>query len=156
MTVELHRPKTLPELLSNKDVVVDTILQEGRPRLMKLLLNVTIQGSLGPVQLVMTPESTVNDLIATSVRIYAKEDRRPILVTTDPAMFDLHYSQFSLESLDREEKVIALGSRNYFLCVKKAMVDICTTMPSSSCSKQVEKASKNGFVWLKFMDFLQL
>lgn len=98
MTAEVHRPKTLPELLSNKNVVVDTILQEGRPRLMKLLLNVTIQGSLGPVQVVMTPESTVNDLIATSVRIYAKEDRRPILVTTDPAMFDLHYSQFSLES----------------------------------------------------------
>ncbi|XP_040990965.1 uncharacterized protein LOC121238191 [Juglans microcarpa x Juglans regia] len=156
LTAELHRPKTLPELLSNKDVVVDTNLQEGRPRLMKLLLNVTIQGSLGQLQVVMTPESTVNDLIATSVRIYAKEDRWPILVTTDPAMFDLHYSQFSLESLDREEKVIALGSRNYFLCVKKAMVDICTMTPSSSCSKQVEKASKNWFVWLKFMDFLQL
>jgi len=143
LTAELHWPKTLPELLSNKDVVVDTNLQEGRPRLMKLLLNVTIQGSLGQLQVVMTPESTVNDLIATSVRIYAKED--------------LHYSQFSLESLHREEKVIALGSRNYFLCVKKAMVvDICTMTPSSSCSKQVEKASKNWFVWLKFMDFLQL
>lgn len=58
--------------------------------------------------------------------------------------------------LDREEKVTALGSRNYFLCVKKATVDICATTPSSSCSKQVEKASQNGFVWLKFMDFLQL
>ena len=74
---------------------------EGLPptaRLTKLLLNVTIQASLGPVQVVMTPESKVGDLVAAAVKIYAKECRRPILPTTDPSMFDLHYSQFSLES----------------------------------------------------------
>ena len=30
--------------------------------------------------------------------MYAKEERRLALPTTDPAGFDLHYSQFSLES----------------------------------------------------------
>lgn len=100
MAAELRRPKTTPELLSYKNVVGST-LTEGLPpaaRLTKLLLNVTIQGSLGPVQVVMSPESTVGDLVAAAVKIYAKECRRPILPTTDPAMFDLHYSQFSLES----------------------------------------------------------
>lgn len=100
MAAELRRPNTTPELLSYKNVVGTTPM-EGRPpaaRLTKLLLNVTIQGSLGPVQVVTSPESTVGDLVATAVKIYAKECRRPILPTTDPAMFDLHYSQFSLES----------------------------------------------------------
>lgn len=97
MAAELRRPKTLPDLHSSKNVT-GTTAQEGRPRLTKLLLNVTIQGSLGPVQVVMTPESKVSDLIAAAVRLYAKEGRRPILPTTDPFMFDLHYSQFSLES----------------------------------------------------------
>ncbi|XP_059430308.1 uncharacterized protein At4g22758 [Corylus avellana] len=154
MAAELRRPKTLPELLSSKNVV-GTTSPEGRPKLTKLLLNVTIQGSLGPVQVVMTPESMVSDLIATAVRLYAKEGRRPILPTTDPSLFDLHYSQFSLESLDREENLMALGSRNFFLCPRKPAVDGGTTTPSSTCSKQAEKASKSGgFAWLKFMDFL--
>lgn len=97
MTAEIRRPRTLPELFSHKSAT-GTTSQEGRPRLTKLLLNVTIQGSLGPVQVVMNPELTVSDLIAATVRLYAKECRRPILPTTDLSMFDLHYSQFSLES----------------------------------------------------------
>ncbi|XP_018848634.1 uncharacterized protein At4g22758 [Juglans regia] len=154
MTAELPRPKTVPELLSDKSAT-GTTSQEGRPRLMKLLLNVTIQGSLGPVQVVMNPESTVSDLISSAVRLYAKECRRPILPTTDLSTFDLHYSQFSLESLDREEKLMALGSRNYFLCVRKTESGGGERTPSPSCSKEAEKASKiGGFAWLKFMDFL--
>ncbi len=64
----------------------------------KLLLNVTVQRSLGPVQVVMSPDSTVEDLIASALRQYEKEGRRLALPTMDPAGFDLHYSQFSLES----------------------------------------------------------
>jgi len=155
MAPELRRPKTQPELLSYKNVA-GTNSPEERPRLTKLLLNVTIQGSLGPVQVVMTPESMVSDLIATALRLYSKEGRRPILLTTDSSMFDLHYSQFSFESLDREENLMALGSRNFFLCPRRPAVDGGATAPSSSCSKQAEKASKSGggFAWLKFMDFL--
>lgn len=71
---------------------------EERPRLTKLLLNVTIQGSVGPVQVIMTPDSTVGDLIAAAVRQYVKEGRRQMLPAAVPSSFDLHYSQFSLES----------------------------------------------------------
>ena len=44
---------------------------EGLPptaRLMKLMLNMTIQASLGPIQVVMTRESKVEDLVAAAVR----------------------------------------------------------------------------------------
>lgn len=55
-------------------------------------------GSLGPVQVVMTTESAVGDLVAAAVNQYIKEGRRPILPSNDPSHFDLHYSQFTLES----------------------------------------------------------
>ncbi|KAK9279692.1 hypothetical protein L1049_013372 [Liquidambar formosana] len=150
---QLRRPNTVPDLLSVTTMA--GFSPEARPRLTKLLLNVTIQRSAGAVQVVMTPESTVGDLIAAAVRQYAKEGRRPILPTTDPSGFGLHYSQFSLESLDREEKLMALGSRNFFLCLKEPAMDgVETTSSTTTCSKEAGKASKITVPWLKFMDFL--
>ncbi|KAJ4971391.1 hypothetical protein NE237_004490 [Protea cynaroides] len=156
---EIRRPKTDPNLLSAGKL--QEIPREMPATLTKLLLNVTLQSSLGAVQVVMSPESMVRDLIMAAVKLYAKEGRRPFLPTTDPAGFDLHYSQFSLESLDREEKLKELGSRNFFLCRKKpneAAVDASSSssavVASSSCSKQAEKVSKFPLPWLRFMDFL--
>ncbi|GAB4859728.1 hypothetical protein Ancab_011205 [Ancistrocladus abbreviatus] len=100
-TMQLQRPRTVPSdlpSLARKSSMTSMLSPEGRPKLTKLLLNVTIQGSLGNVQVLMSPESTVGDLIAASVRQYVKEGRRPVLPTSVPAEFDLHYSQFSLES----------------------------------------------------------
>lgn len=49
--------------------------------------------------------------------------------------------------LDREDKLINLGSRNFFLCGGGV------TTATATCWKEAEKgATKNG--WLKFMDFL--
>ncbi|XP_062016105.1 uncharacterized protein LOC133732545 [Rosa rugosa] len=165
-TPQLRRPKTVPDMVLYRNAVgvttPPTASPEVRPKLTKLLLNVTIQGSVGAVQVVMSPESTVGDLVAAAVRQYEKEGRRPIFPSVDPSRFDLHYSQFSLESLDREEKLMELGSRNFFLCPKKSAADGGSggssgggiTTSSGSCSKQAEKASKTGFSWLKFMDSL--
>ncbi|CAA2965428.1 Hypothetical predicted protein [Olea europaea subsp. europaea] len=93
-------------------------MQERR-ELTKLLLNVTIKRSLGAVQGMTPPDATVEDLIAAVLRQHAKEGRRLILPSTDPNGFDLHYSQFSLESLNREEKLMALGSRNFFCAQRR-------------------------------------
>ena len=49
---------------------------EGRlpvARLTKLLLNMTIQGSLGHVQVVMSPKLTIGDLVIATMKIYAKK-----------------------------------------------------------------------------------
>lgn len=160
----IRRPKTLPDLLAGRNLPATA--PDVRPKLTKVLLNVTVQGSVGAVQVLMSPESTVGELISAAIQQYKKEGRRPIIA--NDSRFDLHYSQFSLESLDREEKVMALGSRNFFLCQKKSGTDgaSCssgsgglTTTSSASCSKELEKevAKSNGVgihPWLKFMDFL--
>ncbi|KAL2989869.1 hypothetical protein AAZX31_11G163600 [Glycine max] len=96
----IRRPKTVPDLLSERHrAALATPATDVVPKQPpKLLLKVTPMGSLGPVQVVMTPESTVGDLVAVTVRQYVKEGRRPILPSNDPSHFDLHYSQFSLQS----------------------------------------------------------
>ncbi|XP_008458628.2 uncharacterized protein At4g22758 [Cucumis melo] len=156
----LRRPKTDPELLSFKNLGLPASAPslDGRPKMTKLLLNVTIQGSLGPVQVLMSPEMTVADLVSATVRQYLKEGRRPILPTADPSAFGLHYSQFSLESLNKEEKLIALGSRNFFLCPRKSddNNDLIASPSSSSCSKEAKESAKSNsssFSWFKFIDF---
>ncbi|TQE13272.1 hypothetical protein C1H46_001079 [Malus baccata] len=158
-TQQLRRPKTVPDMASFRNAVGTTASSmELRPKLTKLLLNVTIQGSVGAIQVVMSPELTVGDLVAAAVRQYGKEGRRPILPSVEPSLFDLHYSQFSLESLDREEKLMELGSRNFFLCPNAKAVGGGggggATASSASCSKEAEKVSRNGFAWLKFMNFM--
>lgn len=152
---QIRRPKTVPDLLSDRNRAAAAAAAALPKQPPKLLLKVTTMGSLGPVQVVMTPESTVGDLVAVAVRQYVKEGRRPILPSNDPSQFDLHYSQFSLESLDREEKLKDIGSRNFFLCPRKCDgEDGGARTPFASCSREAESASKGGaFGWLRFMDF---
>jgi hypothetical protein len=94
-TATIRRPKTVPDLLSYRNNTVPEGLPRHPP---KLLLKVTVLGSLGPVQMLMKPESTVGDLVEAAVRQYISEGRRPILPSNVASDFDLHYSQFSLES----------------------------------------------------------
>ena len=75
MAMELCQPNTTLELLSYKNVV-GSMPMEGRlpvARLTKLLLNVTIQGSLGLIQVVMSPKLMIGDLVVATMKIYAKK-----------------------------------------------------------------------------------
>ncbi|KAJ8749968.1 hypothetical protein K2173_013883 [Erythroxylum novogranatense] len=156
----MRRPKTAPNL-HDVNIFNAGCLLEAKPKLTKLLLNVTIQGSVGALQVLISLESTAGDLIAAAIQQHTKECRRTIL-PMDASRFDLHYSQFSLESLDREEKLAVLGSRNFFMCPKRSATDDdgARGCPGGlttiwCCSKEVDTANKSGFPWLKFMDFLR-
>ncbi|XP_073024636.1 uncharacterized protein [Primulina eburnea] len=157
----LPRPRTVPDLLAGRRSggnTPDEAMALVRPlKLTKLLLNITVQRSLGPVQVLIPPEATVEDLIAATLLQYAKEARRPVLSTVAPS-FDLHYSQFSLESLDRDVKLSELGSRNFFLCPKAvasagAESGGTASTSNSRCSKEAEKGSNKRLPWLNFMNF---
>lgn len=67
-------------------------------KLTKLLVKVNLQNSVGPVHVVMSPENTVRELMKAAIEIYVKEKRRPLLPSSDSRCYELHYSQFSLES----------------------------------------------------------
>lgn len=163
MVGKLRRPKTVPDLISNV-----SSMDMLRPKLTKLLLKVTVQRSLGPVQVIISPNSSVRDLVADALRQYSKEGRRPILSSLDPSEFGLHYSQFSLQSLEPDDKLIDLGSRNFFLCPKqtataarngdddgRVSLEHGATTTSSTCSNEVERVTKISVGWPRlFMNFL--
>ncbi|KAJ8479039.1 hypothetical protein OPV22_022766 [Ensete ventricosum] len=162
---QIRRPKTQPNLLPRgarsgraAAAAAGTSPNEVERKVpTKVLVNVTVQRSLGPVQVMASTDWSVGDLVATALRLYVKEGRRPPLPTAEPSTFGLHYSQFSLESLDRKEKLVDLGSRNFFLCLNpqtEAAASTTSSSSSGSCSKQAEKASKIGISWLSFMDCL--
>lgn len=173
---QMQRPKTQPDLLAGgrRGMAAspeekslgrggDRSFEAERRMPAKVLVNVTVQRSLGPVQVMASTEWTVGDLVEAALRQYVKEGRRPPLPTTKPSAFGLHYSQFSLEPLDLKEKLIGLGSRNFFLCSKPAPAasdpatassSSAVSSSSSSCAKEAQKACKISITWLRFMDFL--
>ncbi|CAI0413935.1 unnamed protein product [Linum tenue] len=127
----------------------------GGQRLNKLLVNVKIERSLGPVQVFMSPESRVKDLIKAAVEIYVREKRRPFLEENDPRRFRLHYSQFTFQSLEEEEKLVNLESRNFFMCSRPSPTT--TSSSSAGCSSEDSEttvAFKTPFLSINWIDFL--
>ncbi|KAL6606585.1 hypothetical protein ACP70R_042238 [Stipagrostis hirtigluma subsp. patula] len=94
-------------------------LPAGR-QLTRLLVNVTVERSLWPVHVVLPADATVADLVRAAVAAYAREGRRPPLPARGAGALELHFSKYSLESLTPEEKVMDLGSRNFFLCARRS------------------------------------
>lgn len=89
--------RKLPLSVEKRNARVDGEIV-SQEKLMKLLMKVNIQNSVGPVHVVMLPENTVGELIKAAIEIYVKEKRRPLLPSSDSRSYELHYSQFSLES----------------------------------------------------------
>ncbi|KAG0459691.1 hypothetical protein HPP92_022819 [Vanilla planifolia] len=159
---QMRRPKTHPDLLSavRRASPEPTATAGERKVPSKVLVKVTVQWSLGPVQVMASTDWTVHDLVVAAVRIYIQEERRPTLPSSDPVAFGLHYSQFSLQSLDPREKLIELGSRNFFLCPKAASAaatggNADAAVNSSGCSNDVQKGYWISIPWRGFMDFLR-
>lgn len=122
-----QRPKTQPDLLAGvrgssfrSADGAEPPEPAGRRTPSKVPVSVAVQRSLWPLHVMTSAEWSVADLVAAAVGLYVKEGRRPLLPSTDPSAFGLHYSQFSLESLDQREKVMELGSRSFFLCPKSS------------------------------------
>ncbi|MCL7038436.1 hypothetical protein MKW94_015288 [Papaver nudicaule] len=160
-----RRPKTDPKLLatmgnkSSGGIFSSPKSETDITKLTRLLLNVTVQRIVGPIHVVISPDSTVGDLITMVVKQYSEEGRRPLLSTVNPSDFNLHYSQFSLECLDKEEKLIQLGSRNFFLCPKNKDVDVASEpFLTASTSDQAERVTNKTVQppWCSFIDFLRI
>jgi hypothetical protein len=104
-----QRPKTLPDVLagvrgagfrsgSSPPGPADGDTGRTTRTPSKVLVSVAVQQSMWPLHVMASAEWTVADLVAAAVALYVKEGRRPLLPSTDPAAFGLHYSQFCLES----------------------------------------------------------
>lgn len=151
----MKRPKTHPELL-NRDVhpvfmsntkMMNTPVESLSAN--KLLVNVTVEQSSGPLRLLLSKDATVEDVIKATLVLYAKEGRKPLL-SNDPTSFGLHYSQFCIDCLNLADKTKDLGSRNFFLCSKPKAKENCglsfqsgeTAVTDRSCSSPFSCGNK--------------
>ncbi|KAI3410228.1 uncharacterized protein J3R85_018923 [Psidium guajava] len=82
----------------------------------KVVVNVTVEGSPGPIRAMVRLGSSVEDTVRLVMDRYGREGRAPKLLPHDaPASFELHPSHFSLHGLDKSELIGHVGSRSFYL-----------------------------------------
>ncbi|XP_047337871.1 uncharacterized protein At4g22758-like [Impatiens glandulifera] len=82
----------------------------------KVVMNVTVEGSPGPVRVMLKLGWTVEETIKLVVNKYGEEGRSPVFHKNDVAsMFELYHSCFSLQCLDRSDIIGDVGGRNFYL-----------------------------------------
>ena len=101
-----QRPKTQQDLLAGvrgRSFRAADAVPEPEPAARrtpsKVLVSVAVLRSMWPLHVMASAEWNVADLVAAAVELYVKEGRRPLLPSSDPAAFGLHYSQFCLEGM---------------------------------------------------------
>lgn len=81
----------------------------------KVVVSVTVEGSVGPVKAMVRLGASVGEAIAAVVERYAKEGRSPRLDPAAAEAFQLHHSHFCLQSLNKNDKIGDVGGRNFYL-----------------------------------------
>lgn len=82
----------------------------------KVVVNVTVEGSPGPLRTMVKLGSTVEETIKVVIDKYSEEGRTPWLDKDEASStYELHHSHFSLQSLDKTELIGEVGSRSFYL-----------------------------------------
>ncbi|CAN1333116.1 Uncharacterized protein At4g22758 [Linum perenne] len=110
---------------------------DGYSRDAKVVVNVTVEGSPGPVRTMVKLGSTVEDTIKLVVNKYSEEGRTPKLNRGssdhhhhDPSSsYELHHSHFSLRCLEKSELIGDVGSRSFYLRRNSSLSEENAIMP---------------------------
>ncbi|KAF6168834.1 hypothetical protein GIB67_042141 [Kingdonia uniflora] len=81
----------------------------------KVVVNVTVEGSPGPVRALVRLGASVEETIKRVVEKYIKEGRRPLIDGKFVPSFELHHSYFSLEGINKTEEIGDVGTRSFYL-----------------------------------------
>ncbi|XXG43156.1 hypothetical protein AAC387_Pa01g3260 [Persea americana] len=81
----------------------------------KVVVNVMVEGSPGPVRAMVSLGASIEDTIKLVVDKYGQERRSPRLDRHALSTFELHDSYFSLQGLNKWNRVGDVGSRSFFL-----------------------------------------
>ncbi|BFG31518.1 uncharacterized protein Pyn_18813 [Prunus yedoensis var. nudiflora] len=114
----LFRPQTCTDIFASSPSLMTPFSpqkHEGYMKDAKVVLNVSVEGSPGPVRAMVKLGSTVDETIKLVVDKYSKEGRTPKLDKDEALSFELHQSYFSLQSLDKSEVIGDCGSRSFYL-----------------------------------------
>ncbi|KAA8521929.1 hypothetical protein F0562_012757 [Nyssa sinensis] len=81
----------------------------------KVVVNVTVEGSPGPIRTMVKLGSNVEETIRLVINKYGKEGRSPQIDKNAASAFELHHSYFSLQCLDKTDVIGDVGSRSFYL-----------------------------------------
>ncbi|KAH6818121.1 hypothetical protein C2S51_001724 [Perilla frutescens var. frutescens] len=98
---DIFMPPAEPSQVYNKDA--------------KVVVNVTVEGSPGPVRTMVKLGSDVEETIKLVIKKYNDEGRTPHLHQDGAAQFELHHSYFSLQSLKKSDLIGEVGCRSFYL-----------------------------------------
>ncbi|KAJ7548372.1 hypothetical protein O6H91_07G009300 [Diphasiastrum complanatum] len=84
----------------------------------KVLVTVTVLGSIGGLKMLVAADATVVHLIESALCVYAREGRLPVLGFNLKA-FELYLSPYSPQALPSQQSIKELGTRNFVLCPAK-------------------------------------
>ncbi|ESW30409.1 hypothetical protein PHAVU_002G151100 [Phaseolus vulgaris] len=140
------RPKTFsdaflssPSPFSSPRIHTKQIIK-GYDKEAKVVVNVTVEGSPGPVRTMVKLGSSVDDTIKLVVNKYREEGRSPDINPNMASSFQLHHSHFSLQSLDKSEVIADVGSRSFYLR-KNSDASVMTSFHSGSAPQLVIRGS---------------
>ncbi|XP_004298701.1 PREDICTED: uncharacterized protein At4g22758 [Fragaria vesca subsp. vesca] len=114
----LFRPQTCVDVFASSPTLMIPFSpnnHEAYKKDAKVVLNVSVEGSPGPVRAMVKLGSTVEETIKLVVDKYSKEGRTPKLLKDEASSFELHHSYFSLQSLDKSDLIGDVGSRSFYL-----------------------------------------
>lgn len=112
----LYRPLTCTDIFSPPELLALSPQKfEGYNKDAKVVVNVTVDGSPGPVRAMVKLGSSVDETIRLVMERYSEEGRTPCLDRDCSSGFELHHSYFSLQSLDKSDMIGDVGSRSFYL-----------------------------------------
>ncbi|KAK3038500.1 hypothetical protein RJ639_029798 [Escallonia herrerae] len=103
----LFRPHTFTDVFSSQESLPWSPQKlEGYSKDAKVVVNVTVEGSPGPIRTMVKLGSSVEETIRLVMNKYSEEGRSPGLEKSVASTFELHQSYFSLERLLGRDKTV--------------------------------------------------
>lgn len=111
----LFRPQTCSDIFVSPDYLISGSPPKGYKKESKVVVNVTVEGSPGPVRTMVKLGSSVDETIRLVIDKYSEEGRTPRLDKKADSSFQLYQSYFSLQSLNNTDVIGDVGSRSFYL-----------------------------------------
>ncbi|KAI3713351.1 hypothetical protein L1987_71928 [Smallanthus sonchifolius] len=99
-----------PELLPNSPEKNEFYNKDA-----KVVIKVTVEGSVGPIRTLVKLGSSVDETIKLVMNKYNAERRSPRLDQDDMTSFELHHSNYSLQCLNKSNMIGEIGSRSFYM-----------------------------------------
>ncbi|KAE9601067.1 hypothetical protein Lal_00024100 [Lupinus albus] len=112
----------------------------------RFLININVLGSVGPIRFVVNETELVTTVIDTTLKLYAREGRLPVL-GNDINEFYLHCTHVESYALHPRDAIGSHGARNFMLC-KKPQTSTPTSIDENRTSSLSRRGSGNLRAWL--------